>query len=474
MTIETSIAPNIRRPGRFAEFNIASAARGLTPLTQRIALIGALDSAGSASAGELHQIFTEAKADDLFGQGSELALMCRWAIKATRDYGAAPEIWAVGIADAGGAAAEQTLTVSGPATEDGVVKIRIAGREIQVAVSNGDTDDDIAADIESAIDELAPELGVTAAVALNVVTCTAVNTGVNGNDIEYDVVQVPAGVGVASAQSVAGSGTVDITASLDLLEDKDYDIVACANHASTDVSDFADHIATTWAATAKRWRHTLMAERGTLATAQALATSADDWRQMVISAEGFRNTPAEIAAYVGTMLAAETDPALPWNDVELPSLYLPEKSDIPTNAELESGIGGGLFMLSVNEKQTQAKIVRAVTTKVTHSSVPYYELLDYTIGRSLYYGFRQIDIQDAIAFQRAKKNDRTRKAIRSVTLRTMFLLEDLEIWQNVSNHADELLVENDDSVSTRLNRTIPASVVPPLNQIASVVNLLVE
>jgi phage tail sheath gpL-like len=472
MTIDTGLSVSDRIPGRYASFNIAAAARGLTPLSQRIVLVGILKG-GSVAAATPTQIFSEADADAKFGTGTELALMCRWALKAARDYGSSPEIWGIGIAE-DGTAAVQTLTVTGPATEAGAVVIRIAGREITFGVANGAVQNDIAADLEAAIDAKVKELPVTAASATNVVTCTHVTEGVNGNDVEYEVIAQPAGVAIALAQSVAGATAVDITASLDLLLDKDYDIVAIANHAAADVADLAAHIAEAWNPATKRWRHSVMAERGSIATGQALATAADEYGQMVVQAEGFRNTPAEIAAYVGTMLAAESDPARPWSDVPLPSLYLPDAGDIPLRAELNSAIAGGLFMLSTNEAQTEAKIVRAVVTQVTLSSVPFFEVLDYVITRSMYWGLRQIDIAQGLAFPRAKKNERTRKAVRSVTLRAMKRLEEIEVWQNVDAHAAELVVETDATVATRLNVAIPAAVVPPLEQIANVVNLIIE
>ena len=315
---------------------------------------------------------------------------------------------------------------------------------------------------------------MTAGVAAGVVTTTHVVTGVNGADVEIDEVTTVAGISLAIASGAAGATATDITASLDLLEDKNYDIVACANHAAADVADFATHITATWASGAKRWRHTLMAENGSLATGQALATAADDYRQMVAQGDGFRNTPGEIAAYVGTILAGEDDPAQPYNDLELPGLYLPETADIPTDAELETYIAGGLFMLSVNEKQTKAKIVRACTTKVTHNSVAFFDLLDYTISRAMYYGARQIDIAQALHFANVKKTARVLASIRSVTLDIMYALEELEIWQNIDDHKDELVVETDPTLATRVNVAVPATVVPPLNQIVDVINLIVE
>jgi phage tail sheath gpL-like len=194
----------------------------------------------------------------------------------------------------------------------------------------------------------------------------------------------------------------------------------------------------------------------------------------VIEAEDFRNTPGEIAAYMAGILGGAADPSVPWNNVELPSLYLPDPANIPTQAELSSGINGGLFMLSVNENQSRAKIVRAVTTQVSLASAPFYSLLDLTIPRSMIFAARQADIQLRQQFHRAKKNASTIRRARSVVLEVLFSLEDLEILQNVAEHAGELIVETNEFSPDRLDVAIPTSVVPPLNQIVNVINLIVE
>lgn len=474
MAIQTSVPAATRRPGTFFEFNIANAARGLVALTQRIALVGAFDSSGTATALTLYEVFSEQEADDLFGQGSELALMCKYAFRGQRDIGVPVQVWAVPIADPAGTAQAQTFTVTGTATESGEVVIEIAGRTVRAPVTNGDVQNTIASALKDRIDEQLPELPITAGVAINVVTCTHVNTGVNGNSTQYKVVSTPSGVTVVDANSASGAGTIDITLALDELADKDYDLVACSNHTSTDVTDYAAHLSSMFNPGTKRWRSTVMAETGSLATGQALATAADDFKQMVISAEGFKNTPGEVAAYVCGILGGAADPALPWNNVALPSLFLPETADIPTNTEIESGIGGGLFMLSVNEQQTEAKIVRAVTTQTTLNSAPFFALLDYTISRTMFFAARQVDAQLLIQFQRAKKNARTIRRVRSVVLSTLVLLEGLELLQNVEARAGELQVETDATNPDRLNVAIPTSVVPPLNQIVNVMNLIVE
>lgn len=475
MTIATSVPASTRRPGTFFEFNIASAARGLAALPQRMALIGTQDSTATKTAATVNQVFSEAEADSFYGVGSPLALMVKFALRAGRAFGKSAEVHAVGIADPAGTAATRTLTVAGTATASGEVIVGIAGRTIRAAVASGDSSGTVAASIKDAIDEQTAELPVTAGVAASVVTTTHVVTGVNGDDVLVETLDDSlAGITVTAAVAIAGAGTTDITASLDVLADKDYDVIAVDNHTSTDITDFAAHLDSMFNAGTKRWRHTILADTVTLASGQALATAADDFRQMVVSAEGFRNTEGEIAAYVGMTIASEDDPALPFNNVQLPDLTLPDPADIPTNAELESGIGGGQLMLSSNENQTRAKIVRAVTTKVTEASVPFFAMLDVTISRSLFFTARQVDIAEQLAFPRAKKSNRTKRSIRAVILATLEDLEELEIVQNVDANAGELVIEDDLVNPDRINVAIPASIVPPLNQTVNVLNLLLE
>ena len=474
MTIKTNLPTSQKIPGTYQEFNVANAARGLTALTNRGALVGAIDSAGTVAAGVLTQVFSDAEADEFFGRGSELALMIKWCFKGQRAIGVPVQVWAVGIADAGGTAQQQAISASGTPTASGDIVFEVAGRTLRASVSLGDDDGDMADAINDAIAERLSDLPITAIVAGPIVTCTHVNTGGNGNTTQFKIVSAPTGVTVTTAEAVAGSGVIDITAALDELADKDYDLVAVSNHAAADVSDCRSHLDSMFDSGTKRWRHTIMAETGSLATAQALATAADDFRQLVVSAEGFKNTPSEVAAYLVGILGGASDPTLPWNNVELPDLYLPDTSDIPTNAELNAGINGGLFMLSVNENQSRAKIVRAVTTMTSLNDAPFYPLLDYTISRGMFYAARQIDIQDRTQFQRAKKNDKTLRRLRSVALAVLGELEEQEILQNVQEHAAQLAVETDASSPDRVNRAIPTSVVPPLNQIVSVLNLIVE
>lgn len=479
MAITHSIGSNVRRAFRSAEFNVASAARALETGAPRVALVGVQSSAASKAALELSEVFSELDGDSNHGRGSELALMARWAMKGARDYGKQAQIWTVGIADPAGTAAVEKITAAvGTITAAGDVVIKIAGRRIPVGCAVGDDQDDVASKIADAIQERASELPVTAAVNgvnANEVDVTAVCTGVNGNDVVYSVDDSAiAGVSVSSAQSVAGVGAVDVSAALDVLIDKDYDFIAFSNHTSTDISDMAAHNTSMWDPITKKWRFGVIAETGSLATGQALATAADDMGQIVITAEDWPNTPGEIAAYCAAIWAGETDPAKPFTELDLPSLYLPDAASVPTAAEIESAIAGGMTILTTNAQRTRARFNRCVNTKVTENSVPFYAASDITTPKTLVYLARAVDTAQGLILAQAKKSARTLRRIRSATLAVLFAAEVAEWIQNVEDHKGELVVETDPDLATRIATAIPASVVPPLIGTANVFNLLQE
>jgi len=479
VTILHSLTASTRRPLRSVEFNIAAAQRGLVPLDARLLCIGTKLAAGTATAETPTEVFDEADADAKFGKSSAVALMLRFAMKAARAYGKSPRFFGAGVAEPGaGVANAQTITITGPATASGNLHLRIAGRDIVVGIANSAVQNDIAADLEGVIDEKVAELPGTAGVATNVVTFTHAAKGENGGDVLIEVVSKPAGVGVTIATSAAGSGVIDITASLDAAEGQDFKFIAIENHKSADITDLATHLASMWAATTKRFRFAFVGGRASLATQQALASAADDFKVVQITAENFPLLPGEMAAGIAAIRAGEDDPALHINELELGWCPLPlSDADLPTDAEIESAIAGGMTILTANAARTKAMTSRVVTTKVTHASVPFYALLDVTIPLSMVYAAQQVDIAQALATaqqRNKKKTQGTKDRVRSVTYAKLKQIEELEIIQNVDAHAGELTVEDDPVVVERIVTAIPTSVVPILNQIANVINLIQE
>ena len=473
MTITHGIPASNRLPGRYFEYNLLGSARGIVGLPSRILLIGGLLATGTKSAGDKVQVFSDADADVYFGVGSELALMYKWAALGGRDYGSSPEIWCIGMADTG-TAAVQLLTITGTPTEGGQIVVKIAGRVIASPVASGDSVTTMAAALDAAIDAMIANLPVTSGAAAGVVTCTAAQKGVTGEDIAYDVISAPAGVTVTPSSSATGATASDITASLDLSEDIDFDFVVSANHTSTDVSDFAAHITATWEAGAKRWRQTLFCETGSLATAQALSAAANDHRQIVVHAKGFKNTPGEIAAYVAATMGGEENPAKGFDGKALPSLYRPDAADVQNQTARKTAINSGLLVLHVNSVTGKPEIVRAVTTKTIHNSVPFFDMLDVSSTRAFYKGARQIDIAQALAFPQASADAETMKAIRSLNIDIAYKLQEKKWWHNVEAHEAEFDVAPDPDNPSRIASAIPSTIVPELHQIINQMNFIRE
>lgn len=117
------------------------------------------------------------------------------------------------------AAAEGTITVSGPATAAGFLNIYVGGDKVRVSVANADSADTIATALAAAI-TADVDLPVSAAAASAVVTCTAKHDGTWGNDIGLaanlgEGEEYPTGVSVAVVDMASGAGLPDISGALD-------------------------------------------------------------------------------------------------------------------------------------------------------------------------------------------------------------------------------------------------------------------
>lgn len=123
-------------------------------------------------------ISSQALADNLFGQGSQLSCMAR----AYFANNWAQELWALPMTE-GSTAATGTITVSTVPTAAGTLHLYVAGRHVPVPVLAGDTTVIVAASIASAI-TADKSLPVSAIAATSICTVTCKGKGTYGNDIK--------------------------------------------------------------------------------------------------------------------------------------------------------------------------------------------------------------------------------------------------------------------------------------------------
>jgi phage tail sheath gpL-like len=173
--------------------------------------IGQMITGADGVVGEFYTVYSTNEARRLFGAGSILATM------AAQHFCTCPELplyMAPVPEPTGGAAAVNTITITGPATNNGVLSLAIMDMNFAVGVITGATADSMATALAAQM-TMNTNLPFTVTHALGVITLTAKNKGPEGgwfapiwNPNFGDA--FPAGVTAVSAQTTPGTGVVDI------------------------------------------------------------------------------------------------------------------------------------------------------------------------------------------------------------------------------------------------------------------------
>src|SRR5262245_21416180 len=181
----------------------------LASLCRPLYIAAQLDGAEGVP-GEAYVIYSVNEARSKFGAGSIAALM------AQQHFDCCPELplYIAPVNAAAGVAAINTLTITGPATDNGALSVAILDKVYAVGVITGATADSMATALAADMNADA-DLPYAVTAAAGVVTLTAKNKGVDGNWF----VPVfnpnfgdafPAGVTVVAATPTPGSGIIDI------------------------------------------------------------------------------------------------------------------------------------------------------------------------------------------------------------------------------------------------------------------------
>lgn len=193
-------------------------------------LIGQMTSDGTATAGEVVEIFSEDEAKGKFGRTSMLA----HAVGAYYDNNAGVRLKILPLDDlVAGTQATGSFAITGTATANGTLAIYVNGRAYRIPVANGDTATEIGDLLEQTItNDLDSQ--VTASNTTGTVTITAVHKGTYGNTIKLvsnynndDV--LPAGISIVVTAMSGGAGDPDLETSgvISHLEETQYNLIAC-------------------------------------------------------------------------------------------------------------------------------------------------------------------------------------------------------------------------------------------------------
>lgn len=462
-----NIPSTIRKPGKYFEFNTKLAVRTLPANTQKVLVVGQRLAAGTVAANVVVDVYSDIEAADYFGNGSQLHLMCRAAIKANPYL----SMQAVAMDDAGaGVAAASTVTMTGPATKAGVLTVKVAGKLVQIAIAATDTATAIAAALAAQI-ALQPDLPVTAAAALGVVTLTAKNKGTQGNNIKIEATTTATGTTATVVAMAAGATDPTIATPLAAVFGAGHNIIISAWNDATNLTALRDHLDSVSGPLEQRGAIGIYAHTGTLASATTLAASINAGR---ISAPNFKvpEQPCELASAYGAVVASQVDPARPLNLLELKGITAPALADRLSRTEQENALYNGVTPLEVGPGD-KVQIVRAITTYTLDAqAIPDISLLDLTTIRTLDYVRKACRERISLRFPREKLSERTIPKVKDQLLDVLYKLEQLEIVENVDDNEPGVVVERDLQDPNRLNAKIPTDVVNGLHVFAGRIDLL--
>lgn len=351
-------------PGFWMEFdNSAAAGSGIMPWT--VLLLGSMLAGGSAEANVPVQIFSDDEADNLFGKGSQTALM----VRAFRKNNPLMPLWAVGVAD-GTTKATKEVTVTGTATAAGVVALYVAGQNVNIAVASGDTAADIAEAIADAVTDNMP---VTASASSGTVTFTAKNGGTAGNYIDIRVNYVagevlPAGISVSGTGLMAGgAGDPSIETVIANIGAQWFNIIVTAFSASETLTALKEELEARWSATNQKTGVAIFGDNSDNACTVASGLNSQVLVELPLPKSP---TPSfEIAAAGAAVIAqsAEADPAMPLGNLAVKGVLAPAMKDRKNlNEENAMLLAGGSLINAAADGTVYLR--RTVTTYKTNAA----------------------------------------------------------------------------------------------------------
>lgn len=331
--------------------NVNAVKGGAMP--QKNILVGQALDGNSEFIGTPVQVRSATQADAAFGQGSQLALMCRAFLKNSKNS----DLWALAVADdqTNGAKASGTITasVTDVLESTGTLYLMIGGQAVNVTCRAGNTAANVASAIAARINALG-NLPVVATVADAVVTVTAKNAGAFGNgiDIRYNHNQgeeLPEGltVTISAMANGAGDASYEDAGLAEILAGTWYNSFVIGSSDSTNIAYFNDILDERWTATVQQTA-ALFVSQNALTTKSGLQAFGNAQNAQVIFTPGIPKTPTpgfEVASATLGVIAPLSleDPAAPLANVVVKGIVAPRYEDkiglTDGNDLLRAGVG---------------------------------------------------------------------------------------------------------------------------------------
>lgn len=368
-----NIPQNIRTPLFYAEIDNSHA--NTATATQRALLIGPMTS-GSGVANVPQISAGTGDAQTQYGANSILSLMTQ----AYRDNDTFGEVWCLPLADAAGAvAASGSISFTSPPTANGTISLYIADQLVSVGVTSGMTTAQVAAAVLAAM-LLIPTLPVTGAVTTSMLTLTAANKGLVGNDIDIRLNKqgsaggevTPTGLAYTVTAMSGGTTNPTLTTALGNLLDMPFDFIACAfnDTVSMDaIKTFLNDQTGRWSWEQQVFGHAFYAYRATWAGLTTFGGARNNQHESVMGFYDSPTPPWEWASAVAavTAVSVRADPGVPMQTVALTNISAPPLQSRFNLSQRNTLLYDGISTFTVADDGTVA-IENLITTYQTNAS----------------------------------------------------------------------------------------------------------
>jgi phage tail sheath gpL-like len=388
----TGFTSDDKVPGAVSEVKYGQSASRVSDIPRLCVITGMQLAAGSVAVGVAKQVFSLDDAMDFWGEGSEAAFMAEAALEVP-----GVNLWGIGTEEpAGGTVATAHYVLGGTWSTAGVLVLHVGGVIKEVAIASDD-------DLESAGDKV-----VAAIAEIPNLFCVPTHPGDDGDVIlttrnkgarsnlhiiHVDLTRAPAGLtcsitgGTALANGgkpFTGGGGVDDVADFTTTAFPGwYQYIGSAHNDATNAALLETYLNDKAAPFEQRPEFAVLAHNVYATGLSVAQTTLNDPFCEMMMFEGSRAHPSRIAAVFAALRSVTEaqdrtvlgNPNARYKDTKLPGIlgYF-STADKPTRAELKVMLNSGLTPIS--DKNGEAVVVRAITTRCLNGSTPDYRVLD--------------------------------------------------------------------------------------------------
>jgi phage tail sheath gpL-like len=476
------IPAGVRVPKIYVEFNNSEAQQGASVQPFTALIMGQKLAAGTQAALTLVSVSDAAQARTLFGSGSNLLAL----VDAYRKSDKITDVKCIAIADlVAGVQAAGSILFACSSAKPGTLSLYIAGRQIQIGVTDGMT---AAALCTAAIAAVNADVDcpVTAAVNGSVAAqmdLTARHKGEIGNDTDVrlnysDSDATPSGVTATITAMSGGTGNPDIAAILAALPEGQFNVVVCPWVDSTNLGKLEAELLDRFGPIRQIDGYAFIAKKGTVGNLETFGNGRNSPHVSCMGAAGPTPAYAWAAAVAARVcLSAQVDPAQPVQTLALDAVLAPKPAELMTWAEQNSILADGVSTFNVVAGTVQLqRVVTMYQTAASGAADASYQNIETMFTLSyLRYDFRTTIANKYPRHKVADDGTRFAPGQRVITPKTgraeaigiFARWEEMGLVEDMDQFKRDLIVERNATNRDRLDFKLPPNLINQLRVVAA-------